>query len=219
MWVAPLGVSPSALDDLASVLSAGERDRAARFRFDDDAHRYTAAHGWLRLVLGSAMGLPPADVPLTSGPGKPSVAGAGGPHFRRSHAGYLALIAVAGREVGVDVEPLASGDRWASVADVACTPQESAALHALPAADRRAAFVRLWTAKEAYLKATGTGLAVEPDSVEVDLLDGLQPVKDGWHVLPIEPARGYLGAVAAQGDDWTVRLHSVDELVTGAARP
>ena len=216
--MAPLGVSPSALEDLALVLSAGERDRAARFRFDDDARRYTAAHGWLRLVLGSATGTAPAEVTLTTGPGKPALAGGEGPCFNLSHAGHLALIAVASAEVGVDVEPLAAGERWESMVDVVCCEREAAALQALPAGQRRDGFVRLWTAKEAYLKAIGAGLVVDPRSVEVSLSDGLQPVRDSWHVLPIEPAREYLGAVAAEGDDWTVRLRSVEELLTGAGR-
>jgi 4'-phosphopantetheinyl transferase len=45
-------------------------------------------------------------------------------------------------------------------------PNEQAALARLPAACQRRRFLELWTLKEAYVKARGTGFALRPECVE-----------------------------------------------------
>ena len=218
VWVAPLDVPSSGVDQVTASLDDGERERATRFRFPGDARRFSLARGWLREVLGSVCGCSPASLSFVTGPnGKPALRGPSGPHFNLSHAGAVALIAVSGRPVGVDVEPLSNGHRWAEVAATACTASESAALGRLPAGQRGPAFLRLWTAKEAYLKGVGSGLTTPPDQLELGLCEpgALHPAGPGWHVLSMEPAPGYSGAVAAEGDRWSVRLRSVDEVAGG----
>ena len=88
-------------------------------------------------------------------------------------------------------------------------PAERAAWARLPAEARLPAFYDAWTAKEAWLKATGEGLMRAP--VEVDrerAADGRAvPVvagvpARGWRIWSFAPAPGYLGALAAPGDDW-----------------
>lgn len=213
VWVAGLLVAPTVRRRLAAALSADERDRAARYRTEADAHRFTVARGRLRQVLGAALGCDPAEVRFATGPGKPRLAG-DGPAFNLSHAGDLALVAVARFEVGVDVEHLASAPPWEEVAPVACTPAEVDALRRLPAARRDAAFCSLWTGKEAYLKATGDGLAVAPHLVTVGVPSPGRhtPAGGGWSVLGVRPAPGYVAAVAAEGNAWGVRLRPVDEM-------
>jgi 4'-phosphopantetheinyl transferase len=208
VWVAPLQVSASAHDALVATLTPAEHDRAGRYRFADDARRFSVARGWLRHVLGDAVGVPPSDIAFAAGPGKPRLAtrgrppgaaGAGGPCFNLSHAGELALIALSDGEVGVDVEPESSGPAALEAAAVACTPAEAAALDSLPVEARPTAALRMWTAKEAFLKATGEGLAVPPDRVQITA---------PWSVRELRPAAGYLGAVAAEGKDWEVVLRN-----------
>ncbi|MGH9277024.1 MAG: 4'-phosphopantetheinyl transferase family protein [Acidimicrobiales bacterium] len=197
VWVAPLDISiPRA------VLSPAEQRRADAFAFPDDARRYTAAHAWLRHVLAAELGTSPAAVEFDPEPGKPRLAGGAGPSFNLSHAGEVALIAVAAVEVGVDIEPLGP----AQPLEAMCTPAEREALAAIAMEDRSEAFLRLWTAKEAYLKAIGAGLTVEPDTIEVGLSGDDRPLPGGWWVRTIRPAPGYIGAVAAPGADWDIRL-------------
>jgi phosphopantetheinyl transferase len=75
-------------------------------------------------------------------------------------------VAMSSNSVGVDIEPLRPGAEppWNVL-----HPRERAALEALAGAARDEALLRLWTAKEAYLKALGLGLAREPTRVAVDL--------------------------------------------------
>lgn len=127
---------------------------------------YQRAYGRRPLLelLGAYLHTDPASLSLETGVhGRPHLAqDMHDLDFNWSHSGSTAVVAIAQRLplLGVDVEglkrshldPLALAKRF--FAD-----QEYAALAALPEADRRAAFRRLWTAKEAVLKAHGRGLS------------------------------------------------------------
>lgn len=221
VWVAPLDVAPGVLEALVVTLSPAERARAARYRFSRDSRRFSAARGWLRQVLAAELGTHPAGVALSEAPGKPRLLEGPGLCFNVSHAHELALIAVAEREVGVDVEHVGAGHHGLEAARLACTPLEAAALEKLPPEERGAAFLRQWTAKEAYLKATGQGLAVAPHRVVLGSASAGAPAPAGvmgeptparWWVRELQPAPHYLGAVAAEGPDWVVNLRSAAEL-------
>lgn len=184
---------------LAPLLDAGERERAALFRNDENRVAYICAHGLLRRSLSEA-------APQTAaadwrfdrdGRGKPFVRPPGPtPPFSLTHCRGLAACAVfrpdarppaahnsaahnpdahdpaSGDVVGIDAESL---DRRLSPLPLAqrfFAPAEAAALAALSdVEERRRAFLRLWTLKEAFVKATGTGIADSLQSFSFTLDD------------------------------------------------
>lgn len=215
VWVAPLAVPEPQRARLVASLNEAERRRAARYRFADGTRRFALGRAWLRHVLGSELGVPAAAVDLPDGPGKPRLGSSGGPHFSLARSADLAVVAVAPFEVGIDVEHLDQAVDGAAA--VACTGGEATALRRLPEGERVEAFLRLWTAKEAYLKATGAGLAVPPGSVEVGLGTGRVAPVGGpggarWWVREFRPRAGFVGAVSAEGPDIGIRLRDVVDL-------
>jgi 4'-phosphopantetheinyl transferase len=138
----------------AALLDAAERSRLARFATAELRRRFAARRWALRRLLAAARAIPPAQVALAVEPGgRPRWADGGGPWFSASHRGDVALVAISDEPVGVDVE-------------AARTPMDPLPVDGF-AADERAwlaahpgqgPFLRLWTAKEAYLKARGVGL-------------------------------------------------------------
>src|SRR5690606_6795988 len=77
-----------------------------------------------------------------------------------SHSGEGLLVALAhGLRVGIDLELRRPRPKAQVLADRFFAPEEAARLAAMPEALREAAFVRLWCAKEAVLKAHGQGLS------------------------------------------------------------
>jgi len=151
-------VSIDALADLA-LLDSAQRARAQRFVRPGDAAAYVALHAALRRVLAPEA---PAALVYTQGPhGKP--AARGGPEFSLSHCPGHAWVALsAGPPVGLDIEVPRPMAELAGMAAQVMTAAEHAAWLALPEDQRLAAFVRLWTRKEACLKCWGVGLSRSP---------------------------------------------------------
>ena len=150
----------------AAILSPAERARADRLP-PVPRRRFLARHAAVRRILaGYAVDFAPADLPIVTDPhGRPRWAG-GPVDFNLSHRGPHAVLAVAaagedgGPTVGVDLEldPTPEDQpRLDALADSFFTDAERAALPA-DAAAQAAAVVRLWSAKEAVLKAAGCGL-------------------------------------------------------------
>lgn len=164
------------LDAAASCLSAAEEDRAARFRLPDQRHTWRAGRCWVRHQLGEALGIAPVSIVFeTDGRGRPRVAGAPrGFDCNWSHSGPWIALAIGGHgPVGIDIEVVRPDFPVHDVETTVCTPAECAAL-AAPGQNpsRTRLFFRLWTAKEALMKATGLGAALDPSVIEVRLRDG-----------------------------------------------
>jgi phosphopantetheinyl transferase len=122
-----------------------------------------------RTIIAAQLGLPIEVIAIGHDQrGRPLLArpAATGLHLSlATRAGFVAL-ALAHRPVGVDVERV---EPLAAPPLVALHPQERRALLALPEPAQPPAFAQLWAAKEAYVKALGTGFARAPESFSVTL--------------------------------------------------
>ena len=184
------------------VLDGDEKERAARFRFEEDRRRWRAARAFLRLVLGAYLDVEPFAVVFHLGPqGKPFVEP--GHEFNLSHSGDLVLIAVSDVAVGVDVERVDRVRANESIADRYFDQSERRWIESSP--DKDHAFYRLWTIKESVMKADGRGMSIPLEQVNVNVssLDGSGSVvcragDSGWAVTELGPGSGYCGAVATR---------------------
>jgi 4'-phosphopantetheinyl transferase len=199
IWVMRLdGLDEPAVAAWAAVLDASERARAARFVFPRNRVEYTAAHVLMRCALAEATGHPALAFRFEPGThGKPTawIGGAtAGIHFNLSHTRGMVAVAVAPFEHGLDVEPL---DRGASlsIADHYFCPEEIAWLKSLPEARQDEGFLRLWTLKEAFIKATGFGLSQGLDSF-------------WFKVFP--PAIRFNAAIAEDPASWWFEQRDID---------
>lgn len=200
VWSALLGPLTDQVPSLHAVLSAEERRRAARFKFERDSVTFTLAHGILRRLLESYCRVPAATITFThSLAGKPALAGklAGALHFNLSHTQGMIVFAFAReRQVGIDVECLRPMPDAEALAARWFAPVEVAGLRTLPALDQLRGFFNGWTRKEAFIKAVGAGLSYPLESFAVTLAPGA-PAR------LLDPTNGL-----PRGDDWT--LYDVD---------
>ncbi|QDW66844.1 4'-phosphopantetheinyl transferase family protein [Luteimonas granuli] len=158
--------------------------------------------------LADELGTPPGALEISrSRQGRPLLGGEhAGWDTSWSHSGEGLLMALAhGLRVGIDLEVKRPRPRALVLAERFFAPGEAAALAALPAAGREAAFVSLWCAKEAVLKAHGQGLsfglhrlefACEQGNWRLAACDPVLGMPEDWSLETFRPAPDYLATVA-----------------------
>lgn len=223
LWSALLDQRSEVIATHTAALPDDERERAERFRFARDQHRYVVGRALLRRLLARYIGAAPAAVRFTVGPhGKPALADldAHGLHFNVTHADDLVVFALTRRApVGVDIERVHPVPDLDQVAAASFSARERAELAMLLPASRNAGFFRCWTRKEAYIKAVGEGLSHSLDRFDVSLapgpgthllaLDGDETRARAWSLHEILPADGYVGAVAIEAPKISIHVASL----------
>jgi 4'-phosphopantetheinyl transferase len=149
-----------------ALLDDEERARAARFEVAEPRRQFVITRGALRLLLARRLGRPAQALAFATGRhGKPFAVVDGVPskvEFNVSHSAGRGLIAIGRGPVGVDIEFLGREADFHLVAKGVLTAAEQAALRLTAGAERARLFYRLWTQKEALIKATGFGFARPP---------------------------------------------------------
>lgn len=206
-------------------LAADERERAARMRCSQARCAFVQTRVALRTLLGHYLDLTPRAVALKSGPwGKPRLgAGMGDLQFNVSHSGHLALIALSRAAVGVDLEWQQTDLDWRELLPFCCHPTEQADFQGIADAQGGARLLRLWTAKEAYLKGRGEGLSLPLTAIRLSTGDGWQArieapwdAGQGWWLHALRLPAGYLGCVATPFPSPLIRFQSLAELTSSA---
>lgn len=213
IWVAHLDGIATEVERLRGLLDHAELERAARFRPDLARRRFTAKHAVRRLLLARYLGQPPQNIAFLNGDGrKPQIAGLqpGQLDFNESASGELAVFAVArGMQLGVDLEQIRPVPDAAEIVARFGSTVEAAAYQRLPKPDRDTAFLRWWTAKEAFVKAIGSGLDHPLDTFSISfpsddairLVDvgGNQNEAARYSLTELTPAAGYVGTLVVAG--------------------
>lgn len=157
-WLGPIPGGP-VLSELNRFLDSGERARAEAMRAASTRNEWMAARVGLRLRAARYLGLPPREIVVSrEGHGKPRLVPDALRHNLSHGGGWILWAFTARGELGVDLEAWRNNLRIGDVARRFFHPGEAEALRALPECERRAAFLDLWTRKEACLKCQGLGL-------------------------------------------------------------
>jgi 4'-phosphopantetheinyl transferase len=209
IWRIRLDLADRQLRNLAQNLTAEERVRAERFYFGKDSARFIAARGTLKAILGCYIEKDPREIRfIYSQRGKPSLHPAenrSGIQFNISHSGDLALIVFTrNRNIGIDLERIRSDIDIDLISGRYFSAGEAAVLRTFPYIQRMDAFFALWTCKEAFVKATGEGLSVPFDEIEMSgmIYESRLFMQQGtgkWSILSFNPGPDYAGALAVEG--------------------
>jgi 4'-phosphopantetheinyl transferase len=172
VWRVELADAAGLLHTYAPLLTVEEHDRAERLRSGQVREQFLIGRACLRILLGNALGVDACQVPIQSGPnGKPGtpVIGDQSISFNIAHSHGTILIALRRQgAVGVDVEHINRATEIMDIAQSSFTAEETARLAGCAEEEeRRQAFYRCWTQKEAVVKADGRGLAMPLSAFEV----------------------------------------------------
>ncbi len=186
------------VERLDAMLAPEERDAPAPIR---------VARATTRVVLGDALGMDPDRVPISrrcahcGDPthGRPTVAGDDRVSFSLSHSRSFGVIALADGDVrvGVDIEDVRPRLRLGALAARVLNDEEHAAWLAIENDDEQLrSFLRAWTAKEAYLKALGIGIATR--------LRDVPAFVKGWRTCELSVGDTRIAALAVDRTDFAV---------------
>jgi 4'-phosphopantetheinyl transferase len=173
------------------------------------------ARSGMRRILGSCLQVSPDQVRFRYGAkGKPEISeSSSGLHFNLSHSDDWAILAIAGEPVGVDLEAIDTRVKTTELAQRFFSREDRDWLLAQPEELRHRAFFRLWVTREAWLKATGDGLAFPLDRLVSEWTgESITSLRehDGTRkgaVLELSPLpSGYCAAVATENASPQVKL-------------
>jgi len=216
VWRASLNCSWGSLNRLWATLSGDEQARASEYVFAEDRDHYVAARGILRTILGRYLQRPAAAIVFDYGSaGKPRIrldASESPLFFNLSHSHGIAVFGFSKRrEIGIDVELVRPDIVETQLVEEVLTSVEILDWLAMQPSEQVEAFFTAWTRKEAYAKALGVGLGMQFNALTMPIVPKetveLASADHGfWTLRKIVPAKGYTGAVAAQGKDWYLVL-------------
>ncbi|GAB3953496.1 hypothetical protein GCM10028805_37330 [Spirosoma harenae] len=138
------------------LLDTEEQTRYQRYLSPQKRLEFLTGRTFLKRVLAEYLDIPPPSILLSlTATGKPylgPVVGTNLPFFNLSHAAGHYLIGLSNHPIGVDIEPYRSIDLTRFRHFI--SPDEFEQLMELPENERSTLFFRLFTAREAFLKAT-----------------------------------------------------------------
>jgi 4'-phosphopantetheinyl transferase len=177
-----------------AMLRPAERERHARFRHDDDRHMFLIGRVMARAIVADAIGEAPHEWPWREGSrGRPEVDRDDCPvSFNLAHsAGLVVCARSTSGPVGVDVEHRSRAPLEHALVARCCADDEAADVNA-HGDGWRDHFLKYWTLKESYLKATGLGISVHLPDVRFRLEGG--------------PSAAFTGSLSGADAGWTFDL-------------
>jgi phosphopantetheinyl transferase len=204
-----LDVSAPVLRELDALLAPDERDASSRVR---------VARAVTRTLLANDLAIEPAELVISRrcarcghpSHGRPRVVDAD-ISFSLSHSAAFAVVAVARGDVrvGVDVEAVEPRARLDALAARVLNEREHADWSAISDEDDRLrAFLRTWTAREAYLKALGIGIVTRLRDVPTRV--------DGWRTDEISVGDSWIAALAVDRTEFEMVHLAVTPLATSS---
>jgi 4'-phosphopantetheinyl transferase len=183
---------------LSNLLSRDELERAKQFK--KNRHHFIATRALLRQALTRYTSVKPEQLLFSrSLQGKPFLVNSPVPlFFNLSHSCDVAALAVTSLgDVGVDIERMRYRN-YLKIVERFFHQDEHEQLLNCNETDRKQLFHRMWTLKEAFFKATGSGISQGLDKVRFHLhdnnitaqfADDLPQGKGPWqfHQAPVAP--------------------------------
>ncbi|GAB2923783.1 4'-phosphopantetheinyl transferase superfamily protein [Paraburkholderia jirisanensis] len=199
------------LDAYRALLSDDELECASQFYFARDRHSYLITRALVRTVLSNLLGVAANTLRFAANQyGRPYLLHDGGLSFSISHtAGMIVVATSRSGEIGVDLESRETSRATNILAERCFAPGEIVAFRSIAPSHADETFLSIWTLKEAYIKARGTGLSLPLKSFQFDLtnsgsIDFLPPAHSPAGPLPsfwlLQPGPSHLCAVCALYD-------------------
>lgn len=190
------------LSDLQKLLDLQETEKTQRYRQEKDRQSRIIGRAVLKILLGRYLKAEPKEIRFQLDHNKKLLLQnilSENLYFNVSHSGDWILIAVSTNPIGVDAEQINTSFTYQNLLGFSFSLEEKNYIQA--AAKPHQSFYKLWTRKEALLKATGKGLI--DDLILVPGLDGVHQnpehitgSAESWQITSFEIDENHLGSAA-----------------------
>lgn len=201
IWHVPLAALTAYTSHLLPLLSAKEQEsyqRACQFQKHPPQ---LASRALLRLLLSHYIPTKAQDIAMIEGEhGKPSLQDYPWLQYSTSHTKTDIVFAITCHDrLGIDIETLRPTKDYLDLAKRFFSPTEYAYLSTLSEQDGKQAFIKLWTVKEAFVKAVGFGLSYPLSDFTVVFTDEKPIIHDKAQIKE-----------SSQASDWQCYTWSFD---------
>ncbi len=213
LWFAlPDGISdPALLLAYRRMMSADEKVRHARYRFEKHRHTFLVTRALVRTVLSRYTSMTPEAIRFTKNSfGRPELPTEDNPdslRFNISHTdGMVGCAVTLAADVGIDVESILRTRVNLAIAERFFAKDEAKTLLDLPSPKQTERFITYWTLKESFIKACGRGLSIplssfsflldEGRSIGVSFDETLGEDPFRWHFMLLDAGGGFRAAIA-----------------------
>ncbi|MGY6530439.1 MAG: 4'-phosphopantetheinyl transferase family protein [Cyanobacterium sp.] len=194
----------SDLPYLRSLLSPDELDKIQRFKNKIQGDRTCIARANLRILLSKYLNINPDKISFNySQKGKPFLENYPHLYFNLSHTDNWIVYGISDQLIGIDIENIKKKVKYKELAKRFFCPREFNLIIKQNQENEPKLFYTLWTAKEAYLKATGEGLSGGLDTIElsynflseeVEIISA--NIRTKWQIKNLKVEDDYLVSVA-----------------------
>jgi 4'-phosphopantetheinyl transferase len=208
LWQGDIAATETDYPDFWSILDPSEQHHAITIKNGQLHRRYVEIHARLRIVLGDATNAAPEQLRIHKAEyGKPYLADYPDLDFNLSHTANKMVVTIAHNcDLGVDIEQCKPRKNLAALIDKCFAEEEKSYWQQLPEFQQTLAFYRFWTRKEAFVKATGRGIALglKQCVINADNLGRFLriPMEYGqateWHIQDIDMGESICGALVVK---------------------
>lgn len=220
VWWSYLDQPAEVTEKCYEILSEPQRARISRYKTAQLRNRQTVSDGSLTSLVAGYLNDDPGHIELQFAQfGKPFLVRSEGGinlQFSVSHSSQIGVYAFArDRLIGVDVEEMVPRADWEGVLAMCLSEYERVWFFRLASPRKPEMSYRLWTIKEAYLKAIGRGLSISPADIEVSLegeneyrfhsINGENERGRNWSIIPFTPATNFSASVVVEAGPTRIR--------------
>lgn len=217
IWFCQLQQLATDINKFYALLTDKECQRAERLKIEWQRQQFVITRGYLRQRLAWLIGTEPKAIAFTYlEHGKPVLNQQqqhSGITFNVSHTQGLALIAISQENsIGIDIETVNRSIDIEKLVQRFFSSAEQAEFNTLPAVLRTRAFFACWARKEAFIKATGAGIAYGLDNFDVTVDPEIQTPQimtrnsaGLWSALDLPVGDDYMACVVSNTSGMTVR--------------
>lgn len=197
LWTVQLDDPALNAEEFRPLLSADECKKADRYHFEKDRRCYTLTRGIQRQLIGRYLNRAPESIVFEyNSHGKPLLPGRE-LAFNATHSGDKALLVFStDGNIGIDLERIRPDFDFSRIQHRYFSADQVAEISASP--DPRTTFFQLWTLKEAFIKAIGSGIFYDLNAFDVPLeAPCFSDPKTGkeWQVQPLTLYPGFAAAI------------------------